>query len=60
LQAFSFRRVLHGINTHDYSLPSAMRVVAWAYILVSPFAGIISFTGSVLLLRFVLSQHAKT
>ena len=35
---------------------NAMHLMAWAYIVVSPVAGTISFVGAVLLLRFVLSQ----
>ena len=44
--------------THTQLIPqSLMRVAAWIYILVTPVAGVVSFIGSVLLLRFVLPLY---
>ena len=37
-----------------------LHVIAWTYVSVDPFVSIISFVGSILMIRFVLSQHAKT
>ena len=50
----------YGTLTHTALFPRFMtHVIAWSSIVVIPVAGIISFTGSVLLVRFILSQHPK-
>ena len=55
--AYGATLVLSGLMHAQFFSSSMSRVLTWLYVAITPLAGLISFVGTILLVRFSLKLH---